>query len=275
MGATVTAAVLGHAHALDWSLLRRRVGHWATTAGHWSTGEQLAAAAVLILAAVAVGTLVRTCGDGAVRIWTGRPARPAPTAGPPADRPPRTALDDLQTDIERLRTPRPARDRTADVRQEIDALTVRRDRIALARPTRPTYTGDRLAATVVRVDTQYGIDLAACWPRLWMVLPEDVRTELRTVRTRFDTAVVGSVWAACYAVLGCFWWPAAVAAVVTGLLARQRVSQAAAALAEHVESAVDVHLRRLAEEIGFTALADGPPNRRLGLALNRIARKAT
>ncbi|MET8563586.1 hypothetical protein ABZV75_24490 [Streptomyces flaveolus] len=26
----------------------------------------------------------------------------------------------------------------------------------------PPYTGDRLAATVVRVDAQYGIDLAAC-----------------------------------------------------------------------------------------------------------------
>ncbi|POX62262.1 hypothetical protein C3492_18650 [Streptomyces sp. Ru62] len=34
-------------------------------------------------------------------------------------------------------------------------------------------------------------------------------------------------------------------------------------------------LRRLAEEIGLTGLTDGPPDRRLGLALNRIARKAT
>ncbi|MEV5173445.1 hypothetical protein AB0L10_20690 [Streptomyces flaveolus] len=275
VGATATAAVLGHAHALDWSLLRRRVGHWATTAGHWPAGEQLAAAAVLVLAAVAVGTLVRTCGDGAVRIWTGDWPRPLrPLAHRLTARRARH-WDDLQQDIDRLRTTRPARDRTTDVRQEIDALTVRRDHIALARPARPTYTGDRLAATVVRVDAQYGIDLAACWPRLWMVLPEDVRTELRTVRTRFDTAVMGSAWAACYAVLGCFWWPAAVAAAVTGFLARQRVPQAAAALAEHVESAVDVHLRRLAEEIGLTGPTDGPPDRRLGLALNRIARKAT
>ncbi|MET8770597.1 hypothetical protein [Streptomyces sp. NPDC004658] len=158
--------------------------------------------------------------------------------------------------------------------QNIEALSVRRDRIALARPVRPTYTGDRLAASVVRVGTRYGIDLAACRPRLWTVLPEDVRTDLRTVRTRFDTAVTGSVWAAGYAVLGCFWWPAAVAAVVTGLLARQRVPRAAAALAEHVEAAVDVHVRRLAEEIGLAGLTDGPADRCLGRALNRIARKA-
>ncbi|MET8563587.1 hypothetical protein ABZV75_24495 [Streptomyces flaveolus] len=64
------------------------------------------------------------------------------------------------------------------------------------------------------------------------------------------------------------------AAVVTGLLARQRVPQAAAAPAGHVEPAVDVHLRRLAEQIGLTGSTDGPPDRRLGLALNRIARKA-
>ncbi|MEV5148312.1 hypothetical protein AB0L14_28960 [Streptomyces sp. NPDC052727] len=63
------------------------------------------------------------------------------------------------------------------------------------------------------------------------------------------------------------------AAVVTGFLALRRVPQAAAALAEHLESVVDVHPRRPAEEIGLTRSTDGPADRRPGLALNRIARQ--
>lgn len=274
VGATASAAVLGQARALDWPVLRERVGHWAVQAGRWPTAGQLVAVAVVVLASVAVGMVVRASGEGAVRIWAGDwpgPARPL------ADR--LTARraerwNQIHEGIVRLRTAHPTRQREEPVRRHIHEETTRRDRIALALPSRPTYTGDRLAATVVRLDHQYGIDLAACWPRLWLVLPDDVRAELRAVRTRFDAAVAGSVWAACYAVLGCFWWPAAVAAVVTGLVAWRRVRRTAAALADLVEAAVDVHLRRLAEELSLTEMPGDPPDRRLGLAVTRIARKS-
>ncbi|MFE9499043.1 hypothetical protein [Streptomyces collinus] len=90
------------------------------------------------------------------------------------------------------------------------------------------------------------------------MLPEKTRAELRASRARFDAALAGSVWAGCYAVLGCLWWPAAVAAVVTGLVVWRRGRRAAAVHAGLVEAAVDVHLRTLAGEVGV-AVPSGTP----------------
>jgi hypothetical protein len=273
VAAAATGAVLGHGSALDRSALFERFGQWATKAGQWPTIGQLAVFAAIVLASVAVGTLVRVCADGAERIWTGDwPA----VARPLADRLTARRLrqwEEIQADITRLRERHPAHRRDEPDRRILDEHAARRDGIALAAPCRPTFTGDRMAATETRLRHQYGIDLASCWTRLWVVLPEDVRTELRTSRGRFDAAAAGSVWAGCYALLGCLWWPAAVAAVVTGLVAWRRGRRAVTVHADLVEATVDVYLKRLVEELGVDA-SGSPPDPRVGTALNRVARKS-
>ncbi|MEV8554789.1 hypothetical protein AB0L04_33900 [Streptomyces glaucescens] len=273
VAATAAGAVLGHDSALDRSLLLERFGHWAAQAGRWPALGQIAVVAAVVLAAVAAGTVVRACADGAERIWTGDwpgPARPL------ADRLTarrRARWQRIETDIGRLREPAAAGLRDEPVRQRLAELAADRDAIALAPPRRPTYTGDRMAGTEARLRHQYGIDLAACWTRLWLVLPEDVRTELRTSRSRVDAAVAGSVWAGCYLLLGCLWWPAAVAAVPTGFVAWRRGRRAVTVHAELVESTVDVYLGRLVDELGVDT-SGSPPDPRVGTALNRAARKA-
>ncbi|MER6346505.1 hypothetical protein ACWC10_16390 [Streptomyces sp. NPDC001595] len=273
LAAAATGAVLGHGSALDRSAVFERFEHWATVAGRWSTIGQLAVVAAIVLASVALGSFVRVCADGAERIWTGDwPA----LARPLADRLTARRLrrwEGIQAEIAQLRGPEPAHRRGERLRRDLDERAARRDGIALAPPCRPTFTGDRMAAAETRLRHQYGIDLASCWTRLWVLLPEDVRTELRTSRARFDAAVAGSAWAGCYALLGCFWWPAAVAAVGTGFVAWRRGRRAVTFHAELVESTVDVYLKRLAEELGVDA-SGSPPDPRVGAALNRLARKA-
>jgi hypothetical protein len=56
----------------------------------------------------------------------------------------------------------------------------RRNAIALAPPTRPTWMGDRLAAVDARINQEYHLQLV--WPRLWLVLPDTARAEIRTRR---------------------------------------------------------------------------------------------
>ncbi|WP_175407494.1 hypothetical protein [Streptomyces sp. TRM64462] len=273
VAAATTGAVLGHGDALDRSALFERMGHWATQAAKWPAVGQLALAAAVIVASVAVGTFVRACAEGAERVWTGDwPS----VAWRPGDRLTARRLrrwERIQSRIEQLRAAAPAHRRGEQARKELDTLAARRDGIALAAPSRPTFTGDRMAGTETRLRHQYGIDLASCWTRLWLILPEDVRTELRASRTRFDAALAGSVWAGCYAVLACFWWPAAVVALAVGLIAWRRGRRAAAVHAELIESTVDIYLRRLADELGLDT-PDGPPDPRLGAALNHVARKA-
>ncbi|MGY1583091.1 hypothetical protein [Streptomyces sp. MN13] len=271
--AAATGAVLGHESALDRSVLFERFDKWATEAGKWSTLGQLAFFAAIVLASVAVGTLVRVCADGVERIWAGDwPGMARPLADRLTDRRLRQ-WEGVEEEIAELRGRHPAHRRDEPVRRDLDKRAARRDRIALAPPCRPTFTGDRMAGIETRLRNQYGIDLASCWTRLWVILPEDVRTELRTSRARFDSAVAGSVWAGCYALLGCVWWPAALAAVVTGLVSWRRGRRAVTVHAELVESTVDVYLRRLVEELGVDA-SGSPPDPRVGAALNRVARKA-
>lgn len=271
--AVAAGTVLGHGSALDRSLLLERFGQWAKEAGQWPALGQIAVVAAIVLAAVAAGTLVRVCAEGAERIWTGDWPGPARSLAGRLTARRLARWQQIERDISRLREPAAASLRDDRVRQDLAELAARRDAIAFAPPRRPTFTGDRMAATETRLRHQYGIDVAACWSRLWLVLPEDVRTELRTSRSRVDAAVGGSVWAGCYLLLGCLWWPAAVAAVATGFVAWRRGRRAVTVHAELVESTVDVYLRRLVDELGVDA-SGSPPDPRVGTALNRVALKA-
>ncbi|GAA2707888.1 MULTISPECIES: hypothetical protein [Streptomyces] len=274
VAASTAAAVLGHGHALDGGLLRERAGHWAATAGHWPVAGQVAAVAVVVLASVAAGAFVHTCAEEtAVRLWTGDWPRAAHALERRLTARRAGRWTPLQQQIDAIRRAAPAHHRQDPDRRRIDELAARRDLISLAQPIRPTHTGDRFAATESRLRGQYGIDLAACWPPLWLVLPQETRTELRASRSRFDAAVAGSVWAGCYAVLGCLWWPAAAGAAATGLVAWRRGRRAAAVHAALVEAAVDVHLRKLAEDVGIAVPPGTPWEPRLGTALNRLFRK--
>jgi hypothetical protein len=67
---------------------------------------------------------------------------------------------------------------------------------ALARPVHPTWMADRLAAAGSRVYHQYGLDLEFTWPRLWLLLPELTRTEVRDTRDSFAAAATRDLAAA-------------------------------------------------------------------------------
>jgi hypothetical protein len=131
------------------------------------------------------------------------------------------------------------------------SFAARRNRISLAPPVRPTWMGDRLAGADVRVFAEYRLDLAACWPRLWLVLPEDVREELRTGAKALDEAAVLAGWAVLYAVAAALWWPGAVAALVVYATAWYRGRAASGIVADLVESVVDLHGAALGAALGL------------------------
>ncbi|MFE7560895.1 hypothetical protein [Kitasatospora sp. NPDC057500] len=288
MAASAAGAVLGQADALDLAALRARAGQEAARAGEWSTVAQLTALGAVVLGSVAVGALVRACAGVAERIWTGDwPAPAGRVAARLTDRR-KTRWQGVHAEITALRSempiPAPGHPAYEANQAEIDRLTALRDRIASAEPQRPTMTGDRFAGTGTRLRNQYGIDLAAAWTRLWLVLPDTVQAELRASRAGFGAAVEGTTWAGCYVVLGLYWWPAAVIGLVVGLLAWSRGRRAAVLHADLVESAADLHLKTLAAEFGLAGPGpeqDPEPgstpgfivDREVGRALNRLFRK--
>ncbi|WP_329568909.1 hypothetical protein [Kitasatospora sp. NBC_01266] len=272
MATASVGALLGQEDALDWRAAGHRIGSAATAVSYWPGIGQLAALVALIVASAVLGAFVQACAEGCQRLWVGDwPRVMQPLADQLVARR-SSRWHDLQARLTARRAQALPDQRSPGTLRALDDLSVRRDRIALAAPTRPTFTGDRLAATATRVRNQYGIDLAACWMRLWLVLPEDARAELRAARARLDAAVTASVWAACYAVLAGFWWPAAVIALVLWLTSWHRGRLAAAGHAELIESVVDLYLRKLATELG-TLAPDQPIDPQVGIGVTRIARK--
>jgi hypothetical protein len=159
--------------------------------------------------------------------------------------------------------------------ERIQALTEARDHIALRGPTRPTWYGDRMQATADRVEAAYGVDLAVLWPRLWLILPEPAAREIQSGRDSFSAAARLMAWGMGYALLACWWWPAALVAVGCGAVARSRARTALDALAGLIEAAVDVHGRELATRIGLIAPdATGLLAHDTGDGMSEVFRKA-
>lgn len=148
-----------------------------------------------------------------------------------------------------------------------------RNRLALAMPTRPFWAGDRLAAAEERVWQAYHLDLVAAWPRLWLLVPDGARLELHTARQLLAAAHRVQAWGVLYAALAVLWWPAAAVGAATLAFGVYRARAAVSVLSELVESAVDLHLRALADELGIDC--PGPPDHETGRALTQALRKGT
>ncbi|MEV4630656.1 hypothetical protein AB0J90_30770 [Micromonospora sp. NPDC049523] len=126
-----------------------------------------------------------------------------------------------------------------------------RVRIALAEPRSPTWIGDRRLALESRIRHEYGLDLASVWPRLWLVLPESTRAELRRAEQTFHDATRWAAWSLVYAVTAVAWWPIAGLAVLTLVRAVRSGRAAAATVTDLGEAATDLYAAHLARRLGL------------------------
>ncbi|WP_216893437.1 hypothetical protein [Nocardia alni] len=161
-------------------------------------------------------------------------------------------------------------------RRNPDDAQQRRNRICLAPPQRPTWIGDRVAATATRIDNQYGIDLSSTWPRLWPLLPETMRADITAARIAFDRTTVLAGWGLLYTLVGAWtgWWPALLAGLGTYTAAWYQARSTIASLSDLVETATDLYATTLAEALGIPTI-DGHVHRHTGRLITARARKAT
>lgn len=118
--------------------------------------------------------------------------------------------------------------------------------------------------TAEHVHTAYGVDLAALWCRLWLILPEPAVRQVQATHDSFAAGARLAAWAVGYAVLACWWWPAALVAVCCAAVARSCARAALDAFAELIEATVDVHARELAERVGLIGADSAAPGHEVG-----------
>ncbi len=135
---------------------------------------------------------------------------------------------------------------TAAQRAEFADIDQRLRRIPADGDYLPTKTGNILRAGERRPAEKYGLDAIVVWPRLWLLLPADTRSELSQARSALDSAVASFIWGLLFAGFAALaWWalPAAIAVALAIYL--YWIPARAAVFADLLESAFDIHRSHL------------------------------
>ncbi|GAA5702620.1 hypothetical protein SM007_36910 [Streptomyces avermitilis] len=222
---TVTAVGfhLGHEQALDVGRLTAWVDE---TLRSWRDrpADAVVRVGLALLAAGVLGTLARELGGAIERVWL----RGGTSSGG-------------------------GRRRRALRAADRDGVSV----VEAYLPQRPTWMSDRVRLVEVRARAQYWFDAAMAWPRLWLLVGDEVRQPVVAARTVFAEAVTLAGWGCLYAVAGVLWWPALIAGACVFLVGWRRARVSLDELATLIEAVVDVHHRALAEALGVPLGPEG------------------
>jgi hypothetical protein len=78
-------------------------------------------------------------------------------------------------------------------------------------PKRPTWIGERFRLVDAGIAAQYhGLRFGLIWPRLWLLLPDSVRSPVQTANAEFQATAVVTAWRLLQLVIGLWWFPAAI-----------------------------------------------------------------
>lgn len=147
----------------------------------------------------------------------------------------------------------------------------------------PTRLGNILRAAELQPKVRYGLDAVVCWPHLWLLLPDQARTELHAARQTLNAGVRAWLWSILFALVwtpfGLLRWSAArawptlalspwalwpaVVGILSAFLAYRWMLEAAMSYGDLIEAAFDLYRTSL-----YTAL-------RLPLPANSTEEKAT
>ena len=152
----------------------------------------------------------------------------------------------------------------------------RRRRPATAAYFLPTPIGNILRAAERRPVDKYGLDTIAVWPHLWLLLPEDTRTELRAARASLDSAVVTAIWGILFCAFTPFTWLAIPIGLAVATIAVTVVTPARAQVfGELVEAAYDLHRTAVYQQLRWPLPANPQQEHHAGTQLTTYLRRGS
>ena len=124
-----------------------------------------------------------------------------------------------------------------------------RAKLGSSPPVAPTWIGERFRLAANHVSDAYGIDPGLAWPRLWAVLPDNMRADLTAAQDAYAGAARLLGWGLVYAVTGAIWWPAVIVGAVVSVGGWWRARGTASIVADLIETAFDLYLVDLSEKL--------------------------
>lgn len=134
---------------------------------------------------------------------------------------------------------------------------------------RATRLGDILRAAETRPTYKYGLDVLICWPRLWLVLPDGVRTELTEARDALNAGVRIQMWAVLSLVIGIWGLWVVPLSVFIAFVAYRVTIREAKTYGLLLESTFDVHRKALYESLRWPLPTNPIEEVEAGAAINR------
>ncbi|HEU5387553.1 MAG TPA: hypothetical protein VFV73_16770 [Streptosporangiaceae bacterium] len=157
---------------------------------------------------------------------------------------------------------------TPEQREEYARIDRQWRRLPTRARIQPTRVGNTLRAAETRPIDKYGLDAAAVWPHLWLLLPQAARDELAAARRSLDTAVEASIWGLLFVAFTpwTLWaLPAGLAVMAAAALAW--VPARAEVFADLVEAAFDLHHDLLYRQLRWPLPANPADDRTNGRRL--------
>lgn len=113
----------------------------------------------------------------------------------------------------------------------------------------PTTLGNILRASERRPRDRYGLETLVCWPRLWVLLPEQAREDVSATRAGLDAAIRVFIWGLLFALwTGVAWWAAPIGVFVALYAYRWSLTQAET-YGDLLEAAFDLYRFALYEAL--------------------------
>lgn len=139
----------------------------------------------------------------------------------------------------------------------------------------PTDLGNALRARERTPGRKYGLDAVICWPRLWPLLPEILRTDISIARSTLDRLAEFWFWGLLFLVWR-VWTPWAVAISLLWMIVSYRMAiQAAMAYGDLLESAFDLHRLSIYDAVGWARPASIKEEKECGKQLTEFLWRGT
>jgi len=139
----------------------------------------------------------------------------------------------------------------------------------------PTAVGNILRAGESAPAEKYGLDAVVCWPRLWMLLPKEIRDDLVTARQNLMTLTELWAWGLLFLVWS-IWSPWAIAVSIVWLaLAYVWLMESARGYADLIVSAFDLYRWKLYEALDWPRPKDRGAEVESGRALTEFLWRGT
>ena len=164
----------------------------------------------------------------------------------------------------------PAQARTPKQKNEYIHLDWQQQHLPLPENMMPTRLGNRLRAAESHSLERYGLDAIVCWPRLWLLLPEEIKKELQAARAELNAAARAWLWCLLFMIWGGWiWWLALVGFVAAFFTYYGWIMTAASNYGELIKATFDLYRHLLYHALRWHLPADPIVERRVGQDLTR------